>query len=229
MRTRTLSTLMMVLAAVGLLMSLTAARSGLAAGPRDQLVDSGPAVSGTAVEVPPRAVDLGGEVLPAVGRSDATAVAAENRQQRLPRPVRVRLDSVGIDARVQPVGVQEDSQMRLPDDPSLLGWYRFGAAPGAEGATVLAGHLDSLRFGVGPLVRLRDVRIGDSFAVTLTDGTTTRYVVQRVTRFERQGLPDELFIRSGPERLHLITCGGAYDRENGGYQQNLVVTAVPVP
>ena len=164
-----------------------------------------------------------------MGRTDATAIAEATEQQRGPRPVRVRLDSVGIDAVVRPVGVQDDRQMRLPDDPAVLGWYRFGAAPGAgQGATVLAGHLDSLRYGVGPLVRLRDVRLGDTFDVTLADGTTAPYAVQRITRFERQALPDELFTRDGPERLHLITCGGAYDIDNGGYQQNLVVTAVPV-
>jgi hypothetical protein len=27
----------------------------------------------------------------------------------------------------------------------------------------------------------------------------------------------------------VITCGGAYDAKAGGYQQNLVVTAVPKP
>jgi hypothetical protein len=49
-----------------------------------------------------------------------------------------------------------------------------------------------------------------------------------VQRFDRQRLPSELFGRTGPELLRLITCGGAYDPETG-YEQNLVVTAVPVP
>ena len=236
MRKKTLDVLVMVLAAVGILMSLAAARSGLAAGPLDQVAESGPAASARDTAPPVDAptsegqaqVDPSEEVLPEVGRSDATALAEATRQQRSPRPVRVSLDSVGIDAIVRPVGVQPDSQMRLPDNPSVLGWYRFGAAPGRGGATVLAGHLDSLRFGVGPLVRLRDVELGDTFDVALTNGTTEQYAVQRITRFDRQGLPDELFTRSGPELLHLITCGGAYDSDNGGYQQNLVVTAVPV-
>lgn len=93
---------------------------------------------------------------------------------------------------------------------------------------MLAGHLDSLRYGIGPLVRLRDLSLGDTFSVTLGDGITEEYVVQQVRRFDRQGLPVQLFARTGRERLHLITCGGAYDRDNGGYQQNLVVTAFPV-
>jgi hypothetical protein len=36
-----------------------------------------------------------------------------------------------------------------------------------------------------------------------------------------------VFARTGAPRLRLITCGGEYDVDAGGYQQNLVVTAVP--
>ena len=46
-------------------------------------------------------------------------------------------------------------------------------------------------------------------------------------RFDGQALPEELFARTGPERLWIITCGGEYLPDEGGYQQNLVVTAVP--
>ncbi len=38
----------------------------------------------------------------------------------------------------------------------------------------------------------------------------------------------ELFARSGPARLTVITCGGPYLADQGGYQDNVVVTAVPV-
>ena len=119
--------------------------------------------------------------------------------------------------------------MRLPTDPRTLGWYRFGMTPDAgRGSIVLAGHLDAQGFGLGPLVGLRDVQVEDTVALTVAGGGIRKYVVEKVTRFDRERLPDSLFSRAGPERLHLITCGGAYDRDNGGYQKNLVVTAVPV-
>ena len=38
---------------------------------------------------------------------------------------------------------------------------------------------------------------------------------------------DDVFATDGSPRLTLITCGGYYDRSNGGYQDNVVVTAVP--
>jgi hypothetical protein len=84
-----------------------------------------------------------------------------------------------------------------------------------------------LRFGLGPLVRLRDIEVADSLTVGLSDGGRLKYVVVRVERFDRDALPGSLFSRSGPRILRIITCGGEYDADSGGYQSNLVVTAVP--
>jgi hypothetical protein len=144
-----------------------------------------------------------------------------------PRPVRVSLPGIAYRAPVRPVGVASDGQMELPPDPRLLGWYRFGPAPSQRGSTVLAGHLDSRQFGLGPLVRLRAVEPGDAVDVVAADGTRSAYSVVRIKRFDRQALPARLFTRSGPERVRLITCGGGFDAAAGGYQRNLVVTAVP--
>jgi hypothetical protein len=119
--------------------------------------------------------------------------------------------------------------MALPPRPDVLGWYRYGPPPGAgSGSVVMAGHLDSRRFGLGPLVKLREVAVGDRVRVALADGRTRGYVVRRIDRYDRQALPAGLFARTGPERLRVITCGGAYDPDAGGYQENLVVTAVPL-
>jgi hypothetical protein len=140
----------------------------------------------------------------------------------------VQLGTAGIDSAVRPVGVTPDGQMALPDTPEVLGWDRFAPAPGAgTGSVVLAGHLDSVRYGLGPLVGLREVEVGDGARVTRSDGTVEDYTVVDVRRFERSALPEELFARTGPERLRIITCGGEYVPDQGGYQQNLVVTAVP--
>jgi sortase (surface protein transpeptidase) len=126
--------------------------------------------------------------------------------------------------------VADDGQMELPPDPRVLGWYRFGPAPQEDegGSIVIAGHLDSNRFGLGPLVRLRDVQPGDMIDVRVQGGRTVVYEVRDLRRFDRQALPASIFARSGPELLRLVTCGGAYDADAGGYQKNLVVTAVPV-
>ena len=159
------------------------------------------------------------------GRVAGTSPSAPRERARA---VRVQVVSADIDSVVRPVGVSPDGQMALPPDPEVLGWYRFGPAPGAgTGSVVLAGHLDSKRFGLGPLVGLRDVETRDVVRVTRADGSLRRYTVLDVRRYDRQALPEKLFARTGPERLRIITCGGDYLPDEGGYQQNLVVTAVP--
>lgn len=159
-----------------------------------------------------------------------TTPASLDRQQgrRAAPPVEVAIPSVELRTRVRPVGVAADGQMQLPADPAVLGWYRFGPAPAAPtgGSVVLAGHLDSVEFGLGPLVRLREVGLGTAVTVTTRSGKRIDYAVVRVQRFDRQRLPAELFGRGGRELLRIITCGGAYDPETG-YEQNLVVTAAP--
>lgn len=201
MKTRAVATATAVLAVAGLLVSLTALWPRPDSGSQIPSVEPGP----------PAAL----EPVP----SPAT---------QSPRTVRVQVESAGIDSAVRPVGVAQDGQMSLPPDPEVLGWYRFGPAPGAgTGSVVLAGHLDSKRYGLGPLVGLREVEVGDLVRVARSDGTLSSYTVVGVRRYDRQALPDELFARTGPERLRIVTCGGDYLPDEGGYQQNLVVTAMP--
>lgn len=162
---------------------------------------------------------------PEVARADASVAALAPRRAR--PPVGVRVPSLGLDATVRPVGVARDRQMQLPADPRVLGWYRYGPAPGQRGSVVVAGHVDSREYGVGPLAALQTVEPGARVEVVTAAGRTRTYRVDSVQRFDRQALPAEVFSRSGPERLRLVTCTGAYLPEAGGYQQNLVVTALP--
>ena len=45
----------------------------------------------------------------------------------------------------------------------------------------------------------------------------------------KKGLPyEKYFAVDGQHKLVLISCGGYYDRNNGGYQDNVIVTAEPL-
>ncbi|MGH8867390.1 MAG: class F sortase [Actinomycetes bacterium] len=118
--------------------------------------------------------------------------------------------------------------MALPD-ADTVGWYRHGAAPGDRaGSAVLAGHVDSRDRGLGALAALRFTRTGDRVRVTLADGTPLTYRVVDRMSYAKRALPaDRLFGRGGPAALRLVTCGGSFMPEAGGYTENLVVTAVP--
>jgi sortase (surface protein transpeptidase) len=126
--------------------------------------------------------------------------------------------------------VDDAGAMELPEDTADAGWYRFGAAPGGPGTTVIAAHVDSLVRGLGAFARLRDVPVGASVTVTTADGTVRGYRVERVERTPKTEVPlDLLFDRGGPERLVLVTCGGEFNRSTGHYLDNVIVTALPEP
>lgn len=120
--------------------------------------------------------------------------------------------------------------MEIPADPAIAGWYRFGSAPSTgEGATVLAAHVDSRIYGLGPLSALRDAQAGWTISVTAEDGTASSYVVESVTYIPRAQLPvDQLFSRTGPASLVLITCGGTFDEQRRSYSDNVVLVATAV-
>ncbi len=162
-------------------------------------------------------------------RTWATRSAAPRKPVAHEGAERVVAKDVGLDLDVVPTGVARNGQMDLPDKPTQLGWYRFGAAPGdRRGAVVLAGHVDSARYGAGPLTRAAGLERGDRIDVHDTGGGTTTYEVKKVQRISKDDFsPDDVFDRSGPAVLRLITCGGVYDAKRGGYQDNLVVTALP--
>jgi Sortase domain len=148
----------------------------------------------------------------------------------VPAPARLVVPGAGVDAPVDPVGVTADGLLQLPDDVRRVGWYRFGPAPGQPaGTAVLAGHVDSWDQGLGALGRLRGVEPGQTVEVTDSAGGTTTWQVVTRRLVGKQQLPlAELFARTGPPRLVLLTCGGPFDETSRSYRDNLVVVAEPL-
>jgi LPXTG-site transpeptidase (sortase) family protein len=146
---------------------------------------------------------------------------------RLPRPRLLELPSVSVSMPVVPVGVSSDGQMRMPPDPADVGWYRFGPVPGSSrGSAVLAGHVDSLRYGVGPLARLSALERGDRVTIRTTGPSLTFRVVRVEVITKSDVALRTVFRRGGPGTLRIVTCGPPYIASKGGYQDNVIVTAV---
>lgn len=144
-------------------------------------------------------------------------------------PVRVRAEAIGLDAPIDPVALEGDGTMEIPDAVDRIGWYAPGVRPGQAGSAVLAGHVDSRTEGQGALFELRRLEPGDVLHLTDDDGAVQRFDVVARSTHPRDALPiDELFRWEGPRQLQIITCGGAFDPARGGYADNVVITAVPV-
>jgi hypothetical protein len=171
------------------------------------------------------------------GTDDANAAVPQARQGReasghvVPfRPEALVLPD-GTRAPVHAVGVRAvDASLEIPENPRLVGWWRGGALAGeSTGSLVLAGHVDSRRYGLGALSGLDSLRPGQVITVGGREQELGYRVVSMrlVRQSELLGQPDVLG-QDGPHRLVLLTCGGPFDRSQHRYRDNLVVQARPV-
>lgn len=139
-------------------------------------------------------------------------------------PARLVISAIGVNAPVTPEGTDSSGALELPPltAQNLAGWWDGGAAPGQDGAAVIAGHVDSTS---GPLVfwRLRELKPGD---VIETEPGPVRFTVTRVTQVSKTSFPTQSVYGTtpGPE-LRLVTCGGTFDPATGHYLSNVIVYA----
>ncbi|WP_421110277.1 class F sortase [Solicola sp. PLA-1-18] len=144
-------------------------------------------------------------------------------------PTAVRLPD-GRRVPVAPAPTDDTGRLAVPDDPDVAGWWDGGARPGDPfGATVVAAHVDSVERGLGPFASLLSARRGERVTVT-SAGLTTTYRVSSLRTIPKERLRTDgsVFAGDGDPRLVLVTCAGPYERARGGYQNLLVLTAVPV-
>ena len=176
-------------------------------------------------ELPREVVDPPPAATPRSAPAAGTPSAAPGPVPRL-----LTIPRLGLRMPVEPQGVDRDGAMALPDTAFAVGWYRYGPRPlDADGATVIAGHVDTAEEGPGPLAGLGALRAGDRVEVR-TGTRTVTYAVTSVTRIGKAvlNLP-AIFSREGAPRLHLLTCGGEYLPDLGGYQDNVVIAARRLP
>lgn len=140
-------------------------------------------------------------------------------------PVRVRIPAIEVDSALIGLGLQGDGTLQVPADGSVAGWFTGAPTPGQYGPAVLAAHVDWNR-APGVFFRLRDLAPGDEVAVDRADGSTARFVVIGVEQYPKDAFPTErVYGDIDHAGLRLITCGGAFDRAERSYRDNVVVYA----
>ncbi|MBL1080461.1 class F sortase [Streptomyces actinomycinicus] len=144
-------------------------------------------------------------------------------------PQRVDIPRLGVQAPVVDRGLDARGAVDPPpyDQPGVVGWYGAGTAPGAAGAALLVGHVDTTTrpavfYQLSTLVR------GETVRVVRSDGKVAVFTVDDVSVLPREGFdarraygPHE----PGRAELRLITCGGTFDRAGHSYTANVVVSA----
>ena len=159
-------------------------------------------------------------------RADQTDVRDKVTGLVLPEsdPVEVSIPRIGVRSRLVELGLDDKGVMEVPK-PAVAGWFTRGAAPGALGPAVIAGHVT---WDGAPAVfhRLGTMRAGDQVAVTRKDGRTAVFTVSRVARFPKSRFPSRaVYGAIDHAGLRLITCGGSYDAAENSYLDNVVVFA----
>lgn len=160
----------------------------------------------------------------------AIVTAGVPTSQRHPfAPASMRLPS-GAVVPLDPAGVDATGVLAVPVAVDRAGWWTGGARAGDPfGGIVVAGHVDSARLGIGAMAELNDVAKGARVVLAGAGGQRT-YRVSTITQVPKARLSADLgvFDQVVPERLVLITCGGAFDPVARHYADNLVVVAEPV-
>lgn len=186
-----------------------------------------PSASAVATPASPRPAPKP-EAIPDVPRTSASL--AERPALSAPAPVRLVIPDLGIDVPVEAVGLDDQGRMGLPANPAIAAWYRFGSAPAsATGSTVIAAHVDSLVYDIGPFARLAGAAAGTRVEVTTADGAVHAFAFTSTAVVAKESVDwSAAFARDGDPRLTLVTCGGEFDYDARRYLSNVIVTAAPV-
>ncbi len=159
----------------------------------------------------------------AIGRAGGTG-----QPLRRSPPVLIDIPAIGVHSTLLRLGVSPGGAMQVPSLTTQAGeaaWYRYSAAPGQLGASVIEGHVDTYR---GPAVffRLGALRPGDAVRVRLADGVTAVFRVTGVRLYAKSRYPAATIYRArGYPALRLITCGGTFDYATRSYLSSVVVFA----
>lgn len=140
-------------------------------------------------------------------------------------PASVRIPAIGVDSRLESLGREPDGAVEVPREWSQAGWFSEGPSPGQPGPAVILGHVDS-RAGPAVFYRLHQLRRGDDILVTLRDGTTVKFAVDRVERHLKDEFPTSaVYFPTLEPTLRLVTCGGVFDTRARSYRDNIIVFA----
>ncbi|MEV6940994.1 class F sortase [Streptomyces sp. NPDC051172] len=165
----------------------------------------------------------------AVGRPPVTELPPAVRPLGNALPQRIDIPALGVQAPVLPRGLDRQGAIEPPpfEQAGTVGWYAAGTRPGAAGAALMLGHLDT---ETGPAVfyKLSSLRPGQTVRVTRDDGKAAEFTVEGVQVQNRDHFDARQAYgqhRPGRAELRLITCGGTFDRDSGSYTANVIVSA----
>lgn len=147
-----------------------------------------------------------------------------NDEKELPKTLNI--PKLGINAKVQSVGLNSDDEMDVPSNNDDVAWFGLGVVPGKKGSAVVAGHLNGRSGEPAIFWDLHKLKIGDDIYVVDNDESKKHFQVVSVEKYKTNSAPmEKIFGLNDGVYLNLITCGGEWDRVENTYDERLVVFA----
>jgi len=137
-------------------------------------------------------------------------------------PTEITIPALHVKAPIQPVGLDRAGHMATLANPTTIAWYVYGAAPGAAGNAILAGHRD-WNGTLGTFWNLEQLQVSDDVVITFADGTRLALQVVSDNTYPENAVPADVMRNTGETRTTLITCAGDFVRSAGGYQSRVVI------
>ena len=185
-------------------------------------------------------------VAPAAGARTAPTTPGVPVRLEIPFPSSNHPD--GVSAAITADPLTEAGDLFVPTDPRVISWAEDDAAPGASrGTAILVGHINSVvdgrlvRGALSDLAEYAVDHVGEEFTVVLADGRELAYRITGGEQYDKDELAARPELRAalydqrsafgtppGSGRLVLVSCGGAFDRTTGNYEDNVFLFALPV-
>lgn len=229
----TAAAVLSVLALLGAALLVFALTGQVGAPPEPELRSAGASSDGGGTEEP----DQGNTEPSAVPSTDAAEPTTAQPSAAGPdvpvaaalpasEPAALRIDSIGVDEQVFPIGLGPDGELLAPrgEQADLAAWFDGSPTPGEAGPAVIEGHVT---WGGEPSVffELGGLQPGDRVEVDRQDGTVATFEVYDSARYPKDEFPTvAVYGRTDGPELRLITCGGDLDVD-GHHLDNTVVFA----
>jgi LPXTG-site transpeptidase (sortase) family protein len=139
-------------------------------------------------------------------------------------PLKLTIDSLAIDAVINPVGLTPEGDMDIDENPAQTAWYKLGPKPGEQGSAVIAGHygwkngIPSVFNDLNKLIKGDEISIYDKY------GQTKTFVVSKTAVYAPDQDASNVFrSNDGKAHLNLVTCQGSWNASAHTYSERLII------
>ena len=142
------------------------------------------------------------------------------------QPRAIDIPAITVSGFIQRVDEDKNGHMATPTNISFAGWYVKSALPGQTGVSIINGHVSG-RYSDGIFKNLQQLHQGDVIRIQMGDLSWLAYRVTDTTVYKASNKTVLLRPRTGAiSELHLVTCGGRYNKVNQSYNERVLISAV---